>query len=406
RTENDIKTQKLQIYIEAEGHIDDTLLKDALNSVEKSVIQEMIIVFKQLFGTLDLLLGINGRLYNNPCIAEQVLHEIALGDTIQLQLDRDNKPLSLAYVRWEEEEHYPFELHGRHPLTLIIRDIVPGGSTDRAGIEDGDILLRIDNVSIRSYYGAQHLINIHPAESIASFLVDRNGELLEYQVEILKTFNFNYFAKFLLGLGFLLVGYFVVMARPEGTIQRKFARFGILAMLFFSYSTISTGEQYDPLWTVYFLVSMLFLARLIVPPVFITFFLHFPRKSKLLERKWFVPSLWLINAVLTSPFFDYISGYRILDLSEGWILFSIITPFLFFLTGLGIFTYSYFTSPDREQRKRLRPIMQSAIVGILAFIYIAILAATYPLAIFLKPALLLPILLVIGIPPAFGYSIV
>jgi len=40
RTENDIKTQKLQIYIEAEGHIEDTLLKEALSSVEKSVIQE------------------------------------------------------------------------------------------------------------------------------------------------------------------------------------------------------------------------------------------------------------------------------------------------------------------------------------------------------------------------------
>ncbi len=40
RTENDIKTQKLQIYIEAEGHIDDRLLSDALKSLEQSVIQE------------------------------------------------------------------------------------------------------------------------------------------------------------------------------------------------------------------------------------------------------------------------------------------------------------------------------------------------------------------------------
>ncbi len=40
RTENDIKTQKLQIYIEAEGHINDNLLKECLSSLEKSVIQE------------------------------------------------------------------------------------------------------------------------------------------------------------------------------------------------------------------------------------------------------------------------------------------------------------------------------------------------------------------------------
>jgi chorismate mutase / prephenate dehydratase len=40
RSENDIKTQKLQIYIETEGHINDKLLQDALNRIEKTVIQE------------------------------------------------------------------------------------------------------------------------------------------------------------------------------------------------------------------------------------------------------------------------------------------------------------------------------------------------------------------------------
>ena len=40
RSENDIKTQKLQIYIEAEGHIKDKQLQDALNRIEKTIIQE------------------------------------------------------------------------------------------------------------------------------------------------------------------------------------------------------------------------------------------------------------------------------------------------------------------------------------------------------------------------------
>lgn len=40
QSENDIKTQKLRIYIEAEGHIEDNLLREALARIEKSVIQE------------------------------------------------------------------------------------------------------------------------------------------------------------------------------------------------------------------------------------------------------------------------------------------------------------------------------------------------------------------------------
>lgn len=40
RSENDIKTQKLQIYVEAEGHVNDHLLRGALQTIETVVIQE------------------------------------------------------------------------------------------------------------------------------------------------------------------------------------------------------------------------------------------------------------------------------------------------------------------------------------------------------------------------------
>ena len=40
RAENDVKTQKLQIYIEAEGHIDDPEIRSALDNIEKTVVQE------------------------------------------------------------------------------------------------------------------------------------------------------------------------------------------------------------------------------------------------------------------------------------------------------------------------------------------------------------------------------
>ena len=40
RTESDIKTQKLQIYIEAEGHIKDADLADAVKSINEQIIQE------------------------------------------------------------------------------------------------------------------------------------------------------------------------------------------------------------------------------------------------------------------------------------------------------------------------------------------------------------------------------
>lgn len=40
RTENDLKTQRMQFYIEAEGHIDDEHIKKALARIESTIIQE------------------------------------------------------------------------------------------------------------------------------------------------------------------------------------------------------------------------------------------------------------------------------------------------------------------------------------------------------------------------------
>ncbi|HHD63155.1 MAG TPA: prephenate dehydrogenase/arogenate dehydrogenase family protein [Desulfobulbaceae bacterium] len=41
RSENDIKTQKLQVYIEIEGHIQDDVIKEAVRRIENRVIQQM-----------------------------------------------------------------------------------------------------------------------------------------------------------------------------------------------------------------------------------------------------------------------------------------------------------------------------------------------------------------------------
>jgi len=40
RSENDIKTQKLQVYIEVEGHIQDRIIQEAVERIEKRVIQQ------------------------------------------------------------------------------------------------------------------------------------------------------------------------------------------------------------------------------------------------------------------------------------------------------------------------------------------------------------------------------
>jgi len=352
----------------------------------------------------DIMLAIDGRAVAQARQAKEILSAASPGDTLLMRVERDRRIRELTYVC--DTVPPGFTLYDRRFETLRITNIVEGGVTDRAGIEDGDLLLRIDSVSVNNRFGAQYLLNLHYAGSMADFLVERDGELLEFEVEILKIFNYVYLAEFLLGLGFLLVGYFVVMARPQGSIQRKFARYGIFALLFFAMSEIVTWLQYAAVWKVYFLLFTSYLARLIAPPVFLTLFLHFPVRRPLANRRWVYPLLYGLTAVATiiiaNATFHFLG-----DLLPKWAYrLSHLLPLVYFFSGFGLFVHSYFRRVKPEQRPALRPILHSVIIGTAAIIYTVILNTTYPLAIFLQPYLLLPALLVIGIPPAFGYAIV
>ncbi|MDT8324986.1 MAG: SpoIIE family protein phosphatase [Bacteroidota bacterium] len=354
----------------------------------------------------DIVVAVNGIPVSASNDIARVLGTPAPGDSIRFAIERNHRRMTVRAARRSGEAALGVTLRDRIFMTLLIADIVPGGVTDRAGIRDGDILLRIDGVSVNNPRGPSFLLNRHQAGSKAEFLVDRDGVLHTYQVEILKTFNYAYFAQFLLGFGFLLVGYIVLVARPQGTIQRKFARYGIFAMYFFGFSTVVTSELYDPLWKVQFINTASLLARIIAPPIFISFFLHFPVRRSVTRRRWLLPALYGGTMLAALVLLAYV--YKLLGIGIGGFVVeaAAMLPFAYFLTGLGLFVHSYYRHVEEDRRQQLRPILQSVFIGIAAFVYIIIITTTYPFAIFLQPYLLLPALLIIGIPPAFGYSIV
>ena len=158
---------------------------------------------------------------------------------------------------------------------LLITDIVSGGVTQQAGIKDGDILIRVDGKNFTKDLDAQAMINAKVG-SYVTYTLERNGAQFDARVLILNLINLPFLAQFLFGLGFLLVGYVVVMAKPQGNIQRMFARFSILAMLFFGLSILNQNLQTDPRWQLILLGGSFLAASIFGPPLFVRFFLFFP----------------------------------------------------------------------------------------------------------------------------------
>ena len=354
----------------------------------------------------DILVAVDSREVSRAEQAIEIMRAKQAGEPVRLRVERNHRERECFWTPRKGEKGLPLILYDRIFLSLVISNIVPDGVTDRAGIRDGDVLLRIDGVSINFRYGPSYLINVHPAGSKAKFLVDRGGELLEFDVRILKTFNLPYFSGFLLGFGFLVVSLFVILVRPEGSIQRKFARYGMYAMLLFGMMNINAAPPYDPFWKVATLYGLGVIARTIAPPTFVAFFLHFPVLRGLRRRRLFMTLLYVGSfipaAVLGAHVFN-LGGF----IAPTWLVLTVYWfPFLYFLGGLALFSHSYFRHVTPERRPQLRPILQAALIGIATFAYIIVLNLTHPLVLYLTPYMMLPALLLIGIPPAFGYAII
>jgi sigma-B regulation protein RsbU (phosphoserine phosphatase) len=283
---------------------------------------------------------------------------------------------------------------------LVITDIVHGGVTDQAGIKNGDVLVKIDGQGFSKDFNAQAMINAKVA-SYVTYTIERNGVQFDIRVLILKLINLVYLALFLFGLGFLLVGYVVVIAKPQGSIQRMFARYSILSMLFFGIPLLNQNPQTDPHWRLLLIGGSFLIASFFGPPLFIRFFLFFPVKLKGNKSISLAVVLYLLSLLLTIIIWRTVNGPD----NQLLIVIALFIRFGFFFTGLGIFIHSYFSVVSHERRAQLRPVLIGVALCLLIFTYAFAVQTIDPLAPFLNPSIIFPVMLLVVVPIFFGYAI-
>jgi sigma-B regulation protein RsbU (phosphoserine phosphatase) len=283
---------------------------------------------------------------------------------------------------------------------LTIHDVVPGGVTDRAGVVDGDTLLRINGKTFHTVGQAQQIIDAHGVGEHVTYTLRRGARTFDTSIEIIKVFNIPFLAFFILGLGFLLVGYVVAMTKPEGFIQRKFGRFGLAAMLLFGFYGLRQAIPDNPFLSRLLIVSLV-AGYILSIPQFIGFFLHYPVRRKVAGRKWTVPLLYLFSVlnVVLAPLGQY------LGVPQPLLWIPVGMPYAAFVAGIVIFCRSYFTAVPADRKAALKPVLIGMIVGGAGIVYILGLSIVNPFALFFTPWLSLPGVLVLGIPATFGYSI-
>ncbi len=340
---------------------------------------------------------------NDECLWEYDLNKV------------DSLRKSGVTVKWNEKNVAGF----LDSAKIIIRSVKKKGVTWNAGIRDGDYLLKINGVKLKSIGDASFLLDNLSSGDTAVYTIQRGGKIFTTKVRVKKLISFSSIASELFALVWLIVGFIVYRSKPSGEIQRRFFTLGILLTLYNSWAltgsiTISTPfTAYKDLYT--FTTALWILSGVFIPTKIVEFFWIFPYRRKRLDNKIVKKILWaypyfLIAVYLGFKFFIFPKfPFRELGaatLSErmiwGVIYASMITALF---TGFFSLIFAYRKLKSKEEKKPLLIIILGFAIGLGGFVYASTLAKVFADTIFNSPQHYMPIVLIALIPISFGYSI-
>lgn len=311
--------------------------------------------------------------------------------------------LNVLYFRATSNDQCGWLPPGEGKKGVVITQIAPGGVADVAGLKEGDILHAINGQRFSDGQDAMRIINKVQRNEYAEYLVQRADSMFTTHVRVLKVFDIVYLGNFLLGFGFLFVGYVVVMTRPQGKIQRMFARYGLLAMLFLGLTQLQLAS-FKP-WAYYTYVSAFVVGWIFLLPIALTFFFYFPVRLKAASWFWLRGVLYAYSVLTIMPTALRLYFGSIVSI-HPWLQIAIrFSPAALFLAGFITFAVTYFVAVEPSRRKQLRPMIVGVVIGILSVVYTNVIQASNQFVLFTSPVLLLPALLVVALPASFGFAI-
>jgi serine phosphatase RsbU (regulator of sigma subunit) len=293
---------------------------------------------------------------------------------------------------------------------LIVAKVMPGGNADRAGVMEKDRVLAINGILIPSTADitrrAQKILDDAPSGVPISYMVERDGRVLDLRIILTKQPIFFQFVVPAFALLWLVIGMVVVVSQPRGLVQRRFFFTAVAVSFAFSFPdelllTVS-GSIFSVVWVV---MSALFY------PLWLLFCEAFPVHQRLFTtplRKLalYGPALLILAAFgssLIAAWTDFTLDVRVIRVLA---LVAQIIAAIYFTLGISLLFRGYRRLPSGTDRRPVTVILAGTIIAALALLYITVLSSTQVagLVIF-YPQYLFPVLLLLALPISFGYAI-
>ncbi len=284
-----------------------------------------------------------------------------------------------------------------------------GGVTWNVGVRNGDQLISINKNKITSTLQAQTILNKVKGGDYAEYLYKKGDKLIDAKVYIKKLINFSAVGISLLGLFWLIIGFVVVMAKPNGYVQRLFYNIGAGFILFETVYLLQDSGIINGFLRV-FIDLVWSSAATYVPFLIIRFFWIFPKPFPFTRKTWVRKTLTYLPLILflASVIYRIAFVYFTKDQQTFYIRYVNFLNFLLLASmtiGLVSLFTNYFTMKDKAARKPLVIILAAFTLGLSSIFYTVFIAPNITDTMFNSPEFYAPILLVAIIPIAFGISI-
>ena len=296
---------------------------------------------------------------------------------------------------------------------IVIREILPDGVAEEAGLLEGDELVKIQGrtfaPTLEGTAKAQRFINEKPANVYLAYTVKRQGRQILLPVRLVKPLDLVQLALLLNGVLAWAISLLVVLSAPERKSSRHFFYLAATALLM-SGATVSGNAPQAMQIGVGLMATV---AGALLAPLWIHFFLRFPHPFELRRNRRFLQAVYgtfallALGHLLLRLWVAFGDGLQSAGMPLGGLpnlLVSVLRGASIplyaaaALLGLGFFVAGTFRAPDRL-RKALLPSLIVAAALCMDLLAWTILQGRYgssllfrrQVFIFMLPAPLLPL---------------
>lgn len=301
-------------------------------------------------------------------------------------------------------------------VNLFFSNVKKDGVAWKAGIRDGDQLLEINNIKIKTAYQAQMILNSFNSGEPAPYKVKKpDGEILETTVYVKKLVEYGILAASISALIYLLIGFIVLSAKPDGLSQRLFYALGVLSVFTAMQALVPRFggmqllfEQSQILGTL--IGSLMIIGNSFVPIVLLAFVWTFPKPFHFIEKTWVKLLLILIPLLMsvTGNIIGHLSlNARIISVSyfvQYRSVIEIIVASTMIAAIISMF-FQFWRVRKTSHRKPVLIFLISMIFGLIVAVYVNNIAPAITDTIYNSPEYYMPVVLLVLVPLGFAYAI-